>query len=165
MSTTEQTATLHHSSLVKAADVDADVFYDTYMNILLTITSSSTTPSNILINVGGYPGDNPVVFSLGDVSTGSAGLQISQLTPGGLPLSTINVTPNTTTLQTASTSGGGNQWTTQLQGYLGAPRGTQNFMMYVIATDSSTTVQVSLNNGMRTTLGQNPIKFSWSPIN
>lgn len=162
MSVTEQT--YHPSSIVKAADVDADAVYDTYMNMLLTITSAASSPSNILINVGGVPGGNAVVYSLGDLRTGSAGLQISLVTAGSLPLSVVNVTPNTATLQTAS-SGGGNQWTVQLQGYLAAPIGTKTFLMSAFATDTSTTVQVSLNNGMKTTLGQNPIEFSWKPIN
>src|SRR5579859_4418734 len=127
MSVTEQT--YHPSSIVKAADVDGNVAYDTYMNMLLTISSSATSPSNILINVGGVPGGNAVVYSLGDIATGSAGLQLSLVTAGSLPLSTISVTPNTATLQTASTGGGGNQWTIQLQGYLGAPAGTKTFLM------------------------------------
>jgi hypothetical protein len=163
MSVSEQT--YHPSSIVKAADVDADVAYDTYMNMLLTISSSASSSTNIQINVGGVQGGNSVVYSLGDVATGSAGLQLSLITAGSLPLSTVNVTPNVATLQTASTGGGGNQWTIQLQGYLGAPAGTEDFLMSVFAADTSTVVQVSLNNGLKTTLGQNPIKFSWKPIN
>jgi hypothetical protein len=164
MSATEHSIPAHHASLVRAMDVDAELSYDSYMNFTLTISSSSTSPSNIVIYVGGYPGDNPVVYSLGDVQSHSAGLQISLVTPGSLPLSTVNVTPNAATLQTASSGGGGNQWAIQLQGFLGAPTGTRDFQMSAFATDTSTAVQVAFNNGLRTPLTQNPTKFDWRPI-
>jgi len=108
-----------------------------------------------------------VIFSLGDEGSGSAGMQVSLVSggTGGLPLSAIDVTPNVATLNTASSGGGGNQWTLQLQGYLAAQENTQGLLMYTIVTDTTTTVQVSLNNGGKTTLGQTPIYFPWKPVN
>lgn len=165
MSTTDLNANYDVSSLVKAADLKTDADFSQYMNLLLTINSSATSTSKIVINVGGTPGGNPVIFSLGDEADGSAGMQVSLVTAGSLPLSAIAITPNVTTLDTASSGGGGNQWTLQVQGYLAAPVNTQNLLMYAIVTDNTTTVQVSLNNGGKTTVGQTPVQFPWKPVN
>ncbi|WP_063573656.1 MULTISPECIES: hypothetical protein [Luteibacter] len=165
MSTTELNASYDASSLVKAADLKTDVDFDKYMNLLLTISSSATSTSKIVINVGGAAAGYPVIYSLGDEASGSAGMQVSLVTAGSLPLSAITITPNVTTLDTASSGGGGNQWTLQVQGYLAAQAGTQGLLLYAIVTDATTTVQVSLNNGGKTTLSQTPIYFPWKPIN
>lgn len=165
MSTTELKASYDTSHLVKATDLKTDVDFSEYMNLLLTISSSATSTSKIVINVGGSANGYPVIFSLGDESSGSAGMQVSLVSAGSLPLSAIAVTPNVATLDTASSGGGGNQWTLQVQGYLSAQEGTQGLLMYTIVTDTTTTVQVSLNNGGKTTLGQTPIYFPWKPVN
>jgi len=166
MSVTESNTNLETSSFVKAADLKgSSADFGKYMNLLLTISSSATTPSTIVINVGGTAVGFPVIFSLGNETDGSAGMQVSMVSGGTLPLSSFSVTPNVTTLSTASSGGGGNQWTQQIQGYLAAQAGTQTLAMSVIATDSTTTVKVSLNNGGQTVLGLTPVQFPWKPIN
>lgn len=164
MSTTEQTASHHAKTLVLAEGVDVD--YSQHMLVQLTVTGT-VTGSTVFINVAGVRDpskpDHPVVYSLGNESSTSAGLQISLATAGSLPLSSYNLTPNQMTLQTASSGGGGNQWTVLVQGYLAAPVGTTYLQMSVNA-DPSVMVQVAFNNGLKNTLGNSPSQFPWRPI-
>ncbi|WP_266168291.1 hypothetical protein [Dyella subtropica] len=160
MSSTEQGMSGHKSN-VGAMGGSISPQYNQFMNIVFTVSGSTTGPQ-VTINLASKNAGFPIAFTTGNADDLSNGLMVSMNTPGALPISQVNVLPQSLVFQTAS-SGGGNQWSFQLQCFLAGESGLQNFTL-AANTDPSVTISASLNGGASTPVTKTPALFQWKPL-
>lgn len=140
--------------------------YTQFTNISLIVTGTVSGTINVYVQPKRPSSGAPVAWSFGDPSQAWNGFTIQMSSQGNLPLTSLNISPNDAQFIVGS-SGGGNNWTFDVQGYLAGEEKLEEFSMYVNA-DPTVTVQAKAGNGGYQVLGtsqSSATSFDWVPEN
>lgn len=168
MSSTETGVSGKGSKTGYAGQIGADASgdYTQFMSLTLQVSGQTSGTINVYVQPKKPSSGAPVAWSFGDPSQSWNGFTISMNTQGNLPLTSLNISPNIAQFIVGS-SGGGNNWTFTVSGYLAGEESLQEFSMYTNA-DPTVVVQAKAGNGGYQTIGNSPssaTEFDWVAAN